>query len=55
MGIYTTFRLKNLFVVRELVSVAAFGPTAFWGLGEYISVTAVTAAMYYAPTELYHH
>jgi hypothetical protein len=45
MGIYTTFRLKNLFGVRELGSVAAFGPTAFWGLGEYISVAAVTAAI----------
>jgi len=29
MGICTTFRLKNLFGVRELGSVAAFGPTAF--------------------------
>ena len=40
-----SFGLRNLFVVRELGSVAAFGPTAFWGLGAYISVAAVTAAM----------
>ncbi|PMX48077.1 hypothetical protein C1Y18_19285 [Pseudomonas sp. MPR-R5A] len=31
-------------MARELGPVAAFGPTAFWGLGEYISVAAVTAA-----------
>jgi hypothetical protein len=45
MGIYTTFRLKNLFVVRELGSVAAFGPTMSLALSAYISVAAVTAAM----------
>ncbi|CAI8969096.1 Polysacc_synt_C domain-containing protein [Pseudomonas marginalis] len=39
-----SFRLKNLFVVRAVGSVAAFGPTMSLGLTEYISVAAVTAA-----------
>jgi hypothetical protein len=42
IGIYTTFRLKNLFGVREVGSVAAFGPTMSLELSEYISVAAVT-------------
>jgi hypothetical protein len=38
-----SFRLKNLAVVREVGSVAAFGPTMSLGFIEYISVAAVTA------------
>ena len=40
ISIYTIFQRS---VAREIASVAAFGPTMSLGLGEYISVAAVTA------------